>query len=102
MKVRTGDNVKIMAGKDKGKTGKIIQTFPDKDLVVVEGINTRHRHLRPERRGEKGQKISFSAPLHASNIRVICGKCGKAARIGSKRLADGKKVRVCVKCKETI
>lgn len=103
MKLRTGDQVKVTTGKDKGKTGKIIQAFPEAERVVVEGVNITTRHLRNRgKKGDKGQKISFAAPIHSSNVQVFCSKCGRYARIGSKALADGKKVRTCVKCKEAI
>lgn len=102
MKLRTGDNVKIIAGKDKGKTGKIIQTFPKLYRVVVGGVNITTRHLRPRKRGEKGQKVSFAAPIPASKAMVVCGGCGKSARIGHKSLEDGKKIRICIKCKAAL
>lgn len=102
MKLRTGDHVKVTTGKDKGKTGKIIQAFPEAERVVVEGVNITTRHLRTRKKGDRGQKISFAAPIHSSNVQVLCSKCGRYARTGSKALADGKKVRICVKCKEAI
>lgn len=102
MKLRTGDNVKIIAGKDKGKTGKIIQTFPAIHRVVVEGAHQTTRHLRPRKRGEKGQKVSFAAPVPSSKVMLVCGSCGKATRVGHKSLEDGKKIRICIKCKAAL
>lgn len=102
MRIKTGDQVRVRAGKDKGKTGKVIQVFPSLNRVAVEGVNVMTRHLRPSRRGEKGQKVSFSAPLAAANLMVICGKCGKPTRIGARILEDGSRVRICKKCNEAI
>jgi len=106
MNIKKGDKVKIIAGKDKGKTGKVLQVFPEKNRVSVEGLNLLIKHMRPRRQGEQGQRIEFPAPLNASNLMVICPKCGKASRIGKKitELADKKKkkYRECKKCKQTI
>lgn len=105
MRIRKGDNVKIIAGKDRGKTGKVMQAFPGLNKIVVEGANQATKHLRPQKRGEKGQKIEYSAPLSAANVKFICPKCNEPTRLGIKVLAeDGKdkKVRVCKKCKEAI
>jgi len=107
MKLKTGDKVKILAGKDKGKTGKIIQVFTDEGRVVVEGLNLLIKHQRPRRQGEGGQRIQFPAPLAISNVALICPKCGQAARVGYKITvpetgAKKLKKRICGKCKEEI
>jgi len=104
MRIKKGDNVKVIAGKDRGKTGKVIQAFPERDRVVVEGVNAMAKHMRTRKQGAKGQKIEFSGPIRASNVLLICPKCAKPTRIGMKTLEgkDGKKVRTCRKCKETI
>ncbi|HLD81801.1 MAG TPA: 50S ribosomal protein L24 [Patescibacteria group bacterium] len=107
MNLKRNDNVKIIAGKDKGKTGKIIQTFPAQDKVVVEGANMMVKNLRPQKSGEKGQKVEFAAPLHVSNVMLMCPKCGKIVRAAHKitKAADQKKTkkfRVCRKCQEVI
>ncbi|MBU1032408.1 MAG: 50S ribosomal protein L24 [Patescibacteria group bacterium] len=78
-RLKTGDIVKVVAGKNKGKTGKILQTFPVLNRVVVEGVNISKRHLRTRRQGEKGQIIEFSMPIHASNVLPI-SESGKADR----------------------
>lgn len=105
MKVKTGDKVFIRKGKDRGKTGKIIQVFPERDKVVVEGINMMKRHIRPQRRGEKGQVIEFSCPISVANVTFLCPKCEKQTRIGVKAVQEPsgktKKMRVCKKCNET-
>jgi len=90
MKIKSGDNVRVMAGKDKGKEGKVLQVFPKHNRVVVEGINTATRHLRASR-GNKGQKISFPSPIHLSNVQLVSPKSGKVGRVGYKRIEkDGK------------
>ncbi|KPJ85245.1 50S ribosomal protein L24 [Parcubacteria bacterium SG8_24] len=105
MRIRKGDNVKVIAGKDKGKTGKVIQSFPALGKVVVEGINKTSKHLRVRKQGEKGQKIEYNAPFAASNVLLVCPKCAKPTRVGYKTLTDdkgSKKVRACKKCEEVI
>jgi large subunit ribosomal protein L24 len=100
MKIKKGDKVKIIAGKDKGKEGKILQVLFDKNRVIVEGLNLLVKHVRPKRAGEKGQRIQMPAPLNISNVMLICPKCNKPTKIGHKILEDKKKVRICKKCKE--
>jgi len=107
IKVKAGDRVKVIAGKDKGKKGKILQVFTLKNKASVEGINLAVKHLRPKRQGEKGQKIEFPAPLNISNLQLLCPKCNRPARIKYKNLTKdatltNKKIRVCSKCKEYI
>lgn len=110
MNIKKNDKVKILAGKDKGKIGKVLQILPGKGKTAtkasVEGLNLSIKHLRPQRKGEKGQRIEFPAFMDATNLAVICPKCGRAARIGSKIIkTEGKKdkkFRVCKKCQEII
>jgi large subunit ribosomal protein L24 len=104
MRIKKGDNVKITAGKDRGKTGKVIQAFPKLDKVVVEGANAMTKHMKTRKQGEKGQKIEYNAPLNATNVQLVCSKCNKVTRIGTKVLTDSKnkRVRICVKCNEAI
>lgn len=102
MKVKKGDNVKMMAGKDRGKTGKVLRVYPDRKKVVVEGLNLLTKHQRARSEKEKGQKIHFPRAVSSSIVRVICTKCGVPARIGAKRLESGKNARMCKKCKELI
>lgn len=101
MKVKKGDNVLVIAGKDKGRTGKITKALPKEMKVLVEGINMRKKHVRPKRQGEKGQVVDVPAALDVSNIKLVCPKCGKATRVGYK-LADKNKKRFCKKCKSEI
>lgn len=102
MKIKKGDKVKIIAGKDRGKEGKVLAVIPEKDRLTVEGLNLVIKHMRPRRGGEKGQRIQFPASMNASNVLVICPKCSKPARIGYKILENKKKVRLCAQCKEVI
>ena len=101
MKIKKNDTVKVMTGKDKGKTGKVAQIFGTLNKVVVEKLNKRYKNLRPKREGEKGQRIEFDAPMNVSNVMLVCKKCGKTARIGYK-ISGNKKYRICKKCKEVI
>jgi large subunit ribosomal protein L24 len=102
MKIKKGDKVKIIVGKDSGKEGKVLAVFPEKKRLTVEGLNLVVKHMRPRRGGEKGQRIQFPAPMNVSNVLVVCPKCSKPARIGYKILENKKKVRLCRQCKEVI
>ena len=106
MKIKSGDKVKVIAGKDNGKKGKVLQVFAETGKVSVEGINLAVKHMRPRKQNEKGQKIEFPAALNASNLMIICPKCNRGVRVQYKMLAkEGKKtnkVRICSKCKELI
>jgi large subunit ribosomal protein L24 len=101
MKIKKGDQVKILSGKDRGKQGKVLRVMPKEDKVVVENINIRKKHVRPRREGEKGQIVEIPAPLHISNVALICTKCGKPTRTGF-RFEENKKVRYCKKCQKVI
>ena len=102
MKIKTGDNVKVVKGKDRGKTGKVIQVFPKQNRLVVENLNKRTKHIKPRNKDEKGQRIEFSAPMNISNVRFICPSCKKITRIGYKISESGNKSRVCKKCDAVI
>jgi large subunit ribosomal protein L24 len=101
MKIRKGDQVKILAGKDLGKTGKVLRVINEKNRVVVENINIHRKNVRPRREGEKGQIVETPASIHISNIALICTKCGKSTKVGF-RFEEAKKVRYCKKCKKVI
>lgn len=102
IKIKKGDLVKIMVGKDSGKTGKVMQVLPEDQQVVVEGLNILKKHIKPTKRNEKGQRLEFSAPLAISKVQLVCPKCNKITRVGFKVLTDGKKQRICRKCKEIL
>lgn len=95
MKIKAGDNVKVLSGRDAGKTGKVIQVMRRKDrgdaYVVVEGVNLRKKHLRPSKRGEKGQVIELANPIHASKVMLIEPGSKKPTRVGYRREGDTKK-----------
>ena len=101
MKLKKGDSVLITAGKDKGRTGKIMKSLPKELKVLIEGINLKKKHVRPKREGEKGQVVQIPAAMDISNIKLICPKCGKATRVGYSIEKDVKK-RICKKCKQEI
>jgi large subunit ribosomal protein L24 len=101
MKIKTNDQVKILSGKDRGKTGKVIQVFSAENKVVVEGMNLIKKHLRARSQSEKGQVIELSAPMVIGKVALVCPKCGKATRVGYNTEGD-KKVRICRKCKAVI
>jgi len=96
MRIKQGDTVKIIAGKDKGKEGKVLKTISEKNQVVVEGVNEHKRHHRARKQGEKGQIVPFSAPVDASNVALMDPKSGKATRVGYST-EGGKKVRIAKK-----
>jgi large subunit ribosomal protein L24 len=98
-RVRKDDTVMIIAGRERGKTGKVLRTLPDKNRVVVERINLVKRHTKP-RGTQTGGILEKEAPLHVSNVQPVCPRCDKPARIGTKRLQDGHAVRICRRCGE--
>lgn len=102
MFIKQNDKVKILAGKDKDKTGKVLQIFPDKGRVSVEGLNLLIKHLRPSKQGEKGQRVEFPSAMDISNLMLVCPKCNKPTRVGYKVTDEGKKFRYCKKCNQTI
>jgi large subunit ribosomal protein L24 len=101
--IRKNDNVIVTTGKDRGKRGRVLKVLPDKNRVIVEGVNFIKRHTKPNpQRGVKGGLVEREAPLHASNVQVVCPDCGRATRIGRKILGDGRKVRICRKCEGVV
>ena len=109
MKIKKGDKVKILTGKDKGKTGKVLQIFESANRASIEGLNLLVKHMRPRKQGEKGQRIEFPAPINLSNVILVCSKCDKPTRVAYKYLEvmkndvkRKKKVRVCKKCEQVI
>lgn len=101
--IKVNDKVAILAGKDKGKNGKVLQLMPEGNKVVVEGINTMYKHIKSRQKGEKGQRVQFNGPIALSNVILICPKCNKSSKTGIKVSEDGKqKARFCKKCKEVI
>ncbi len=106
MKIKKNDKVKILTGKDRGKTGKVLQVFPKDGRISVEGLNILIKHLRPQKRDEKGQRIEFPGLIKSSNVILVCPKCAKDTRVNYKIIKneDGstKKFRICKKCQEIV
>lgn len=103
IQIRKNDQVKVIAGKDLNKTGRVLRVLRDKGRVVVEGVSFLKRHTRPNpQRQIKGGIVEREAPIHVSNVMIVCGACGKATRIGHNVLADGKKVRICRSCNSSL
>ena len=108
--VKTGDNVMIISGKDKGKTGKVLQTSPKEGKVIVEGLNMVTKHVKPRRQGEQGGIVKAEGAIYACKVMPVCPKCGKATRVAHRvtevEREDGSKkkkiVRVCKRCKADI
>ena len=101
--LRKGDNVRVMTGKDAGKSGRVLSINPRKNTVIVEHANIIKRHTRPNpAKNIKGGIVEREAPINVSNVMVVCSSCGKHARIGHNVLADGTKVRVCKRCNTTL
>ena len=97
--VRKNDNVLVVAGKDRGKRGRVLKVLPARNRVVVEGVNFIKRHTRPNPRASvKGGIVEREAALHASNVQIVCPECSAPTRIGRQVLGDGRTVRVCRKC----
>jgi large subunit ribosomal protein L24 len=102
-KIKKNDQVLVTAGKDRGARGKVLRVLPQKDRAIVERVNLMKRHTRPNpQRGIQGGILETEAPIHVSNLMLICPECGKPSRTGSKRLDDGTRVRVCKACKATV
>ncbi|MCL4403969.1 50S ribosomal protein L24 [Patescibacteria group bacterium] len=101
MRIKKGDNVKMLAGKDRSKTGKVIRVDQSAGRITVEGLNVWKKHARPRREGEKGEIVSVTRPVRASKVALVCPSCKKATRIGM-RIDGDKKERVCKKCGATI
>lgn len=101
-RIKQDDIVMVVTGKEKGKRGKVLRVFPDKMKVLVERLNMVYRHTRPTTQLQQGGIIEKEAPLHISNVMVVCPKCDKPVRTKKKQLEDGKRVRICIKCKELI
>ena len=102
MKIRKNDTVLVIAGKDKGKKGKVRQAFPKNDKVIVDGVNMAKRHSRARRQARQAGIIELEVPLAVSNVMLVCSKCNKPARVGFRFLDDGRKARICRSCYEVI
>ena len=101
MTIKTGDNVLVIAGKDKGKTGKVVAVNAAANKVLVEDVNVVTKHQKPRSQQDKGGIVKKSAPIDASNVQVVCPVCGKATRVAHAEV-EGKKVRICKKCNASL
>jgi large subunit ribosomal protein L24 len=102
MDIKKNDNVLVIAGKDKGKTGRVRYAYPKKERLLVEGINFIKKHSRARGAVKQAGIIEREAPIHVSNVMLVCSKCNKPARVGSRFLSDGRKVRFCRVCGEVV
>jgi large subunit ribosomal protein L24 len=100
---RRNDNVQVIAGKDKGKSGKVLRVYPGTDRAVVEKLNQIYEHVKPNpQKGIQGGIVQKEGPIHVSNLQLICPSCNQPARVGHVVLSDGRRVRVCKKCNANI
>ncbi len=99
--VKKGDTVLVITGKDKGKTGKVLDVFPKDNKVLVDGVNIVTKHKKARKQNEKSEIVKKTTPIEVSNVMVVCGTCGKATRVAHKEI-NGKKVRVCKKCSASL
>jgi large subunit ribosomal protein L24 len=102
IQIKKDDKVKVLAGKDKGKIGKVLKVDRKKNRLLIEKINMIKRHAKPSAKNRQGGIIEGEAPVTISNVMIMCNKCVKATRIKMQRLEDGKKIRICAKCGEAI
>jgi large subunit ribosomal protein L24 len=99
MSIKKGDTVKVLTGKDKGKTGKVLEVFPKLGRLTVEGVNVHTRFSKPKKQGEKGQRVEFAGMMYVSKVMLVCPNCGKPTRIGHESTANGnnRKCKLCGK-----
>ena len=101
-RIRKGDFVQVIKGKDRGKKGRVIKVFPEEGRILVEGVNFVHKHTRPKAVDKQGGIIQMEKPVSYSNVMFFCMKCSKPARLGIKILQDGTKTRYCKRCNEIV
>jgi large subunit ribosomal protein L24 len=102
VQIRKNDSVMVIAGKERGKTGKVLRVLLGKDAVIVERTNMVKRHTKPRGPQQPGGIVEKEAGIHASNIMIMCDKCNAPVRIGHKKLTDGTKIRICRRCNEAL
>lgn len=100
--IRKGDLVRVISGRERGKSGKVLQVLREKQRVLIEKLNMIKRHSRPDQKNKQGGIIEREGSLHLSNVMLVCSQCGKAMRFSLKVLTDGKKLRCCRKCGEVL
>lgn len=97
MRIKKGDNIQVLSGNDKGKTGEVLEVIPKADKILVKGVNIRKKHIKPKKQGQEGGIISVECSIPSSKVNVVCSKCGKATRIGYS-IEKEEKIRICKKC----
>ncbi len=102
LRIRKGDTAIVLTGKNKGKSGRVLSVLPAKERATIEGVNVVKRHMKPSKKYSQGGIIEKEAPLHLSNIMLVCPKCNKPTKVSNTLLDDGRKLRSCKKCKEVI
>ncbi len=102
MHIKTGDNVLVLSGKDKGKQGKVLAVSPKENKVIVEGIKIVSKHTKARKAGQEGGIIKTESAMYASKVQLVCSHCGKGTRVAHKIMEDGKKKRSCKKCGEVL
>lgn len=101
-KIKKNDTVYVLAGRDRGKSGRVFKVYPNEERALVEGINYVKKHARKSQAYPQGGIVQKESPIHISNLALFCRNCKKAARVGVSTLADGTKSRFCKRCKEVI
>ena len=102
MRIQKGDTVRVMTGKNKGRTAEVVRAIPDKNRVIVVGVNVAKRHSKPTRATQQGGIIDKFMPIDVSNVALVCKSCNQPTRVGYRVEADGEKVRICKKCGRTL
>ena len=102
MKIRKNDTVLVITGKDKGKKGKVRSAYPKNEQIVIDGVNFIKRHTRAKKTARQAGIIELEAPMHVSNVMLLCNKCNHPTRIDLRRLENDRKVRICHSCREVI
>ena len=97
MRIKKGDNVQVLSGNDKGKTGEVLEVLPKNDKIIVKGVNVRKKHVKAKRQGDESGIIAVECAIPSSKVNVVCPKCGKATKVGYSE-EKGEKIRVCKKC----
>ena len=97
MRIKKGDNVQVLSGNDKGKTGEVLKIMPDSGKIIVKEVNIRKKHVKPRKQGEEGGIISVECAIDSSKVNVVCPKCGKVTKVGYS-VEKNEKIRVCKKC----
>ncbi len=97
MRIKKGDNVQVLSGNDKGKTGEVLEVIPKEDKIVVKGVNMRKKHVKARRQGEESGIISVECAIPSAKVNVVCPKCGKATKVGYS-MENNEKTRICKKC----